>query len=59
MDVYKSNIQYDGSINKLKLIIVVMVDFQDKDMIGDTWDPTASMITLTENSKEQCQENHV
>ena len=29
MDVYKENIQYDGSLDKLKLIIVVREDFQN------------------------------
>ena len=40
MDVYKSKIQSDGSLDKLKLIIVVRGDFQNKEMIGDTWSPT-------------------
>ena len=43
MDVYKSNIQYDGSIDKSKLIIVVRGYLQNKEMVGDTWSPTASM----------------
>ena len=30
MDVYKAKIQYDGSINKLKLRIVVRGDLQNK-----------------------------
>ena len=46
MDVYKSKIQYDGSIDKLNLIIVVRVDLQNKKMVGDNWSPTASMRTL-------------
>ena len=46
MDVYKANIQSDGSIDKLKLRIVVRGDLQNKDLIGDTWSPTASTITL-------------
>ena len=36
MDVYKANIQYYGSLDKLMLRIVVRGDFQNKDMIGDT-----------------------
>ena len=36
MDVYKANIQYDGSLDKLKLIIVVRGDLQNKEMVGDT-----------------------
>ena len=46
MDVYKANIQSDGSLDKLKLRIVVRGDLQDKEMVGDTWLPTASMSTL-------------
>ena len=46
MDVYKAKIQSDGSIDKLKLIIVVRGDLQNKDLIGDTYSPTASMKTL-------------
>ena len=46
MDVYKENIQYDGSLDKLKLRIVVKGDLQNKEMVGDTWSPTASMRTL-------------
>ena len=36
MYVYKSKIQYDGSLDKLKLIIVVRGYFYNKEMIGDT-----------------------
>ena len=43
MDVYKSNIQSDGSLDKLKLILVVRGDLQNKEIVGDTWSPTASM----------------
>ena len=46
MDVYKAKIQSDGSLDKLKLRIVVKWDLQNKEMIGDTWSPTASMRTL-------------
>ena len=46
MDVYKSKIQSDGSLNKLKLRIVVRGDFQNEEMVGDTWSPTTSMRTL-------------
>ena len=46
MDVYKATIQSDGSLDKLKLRIVVRGDLQNKDMIGDTWSPTAYMKTL-------------
>ena len=46
MDGYKAKIQSDGSLDKLKLRIVVRGDLQNKEMIGDTWSPTASMRTL-------------
>ena len=46
MDVYKAKIQCDGSLDKLKLRIVVRGDFQNKEMVGDTWSTTASMRTL-------------
>ena len=37
MDVYKANIQSDGIIYKLRLIIVLRGDLQKRDLIGDTW----------------------
>ena len=40
MDVYKAKIQYDGSLDKLKLRIVVRGDMQNKEVVGDTWSPT-------------------
>ena len=46
MDVYKAKIQSDGSLYKLKSIIVVRGDLQNKELVGDTWSPTASMRTL-------------
>ena len=46
MDVYKEKIQSDGSLDKLKLRIVFRGDLQNKEMIGDTWSPTAYMRTL-------------
>ena len=46
MGVYKSKIHYDGSIDQIKLIIVVRGDLQNKEMVGNTWSPTASMSTL-------------
>ena len=36
IDVYKAKIQYDGSLDKLKLRIVVRVDLQNKEIVGDT-----------------------
>ena len=46
MDVYKAKIQYDGSLDKLKLRIVVRGDLQNREMVGDTWSPTSSTRTL-------------
>ena len=46
MDVYKAKIQSDGSLDKLKLRIVVRGYLQNKELVGDTWSPTASMRTL-------------
>ena len=46
MDVYKAKIQSDGSLDKLNLIIVIRGDLQNKEMVGDTWSPTASMRTF-------------
>ena len=46
MDVYKAKIQYDGSLDKLNLIIVVRGDMQKKELVGNTWPTTASMRTL-------------
>ena len=43
---HKVNIQSEGSLDKLKLRIVVRGDFQNKEMVGDTWSPTSSMRTL-------------
>ena len=39
--VYKSKIKSDGSLDKLKLVIVVRGDLKNKEMIGDTWSETA------------------
>ena len=41
MDVYKAKIQSDGSLDKLKLKIVVRGDLHNKKLFGDTWSPTA------------------
>ena len=46
MDVYKSKIQYYGSLDKLKLIILVRGNLKNKELVGDTWSPTASMRKL-------------
>ena len=46
MDVYKAKNQSDRSLEKLKLRIVVRGDLQNKEIVGDTWSPTASIRTL-------------
>ena len=46
MDVYKAKIQSDGSLDKLKLRILVRGDLQNKELVGDTWSPTASKRNL-------------
>ena len=46
MDVYKANIESYGSLDKLKLLIVIRRYFQNKEIIGDTWYPTVSIRTL-------------
>ena len=46
MDVYKARIKSDGSIDKIKLRIVVRLDLHNNELVGDTWSPTASMRTL-------------
>ena len=46
MDVYKAKVQPDGSLDKLKLRIVVRGDLQNKEFVGDTWSPTASTRAL-------------
>ena len=46
MDVYKAKIQSDGSLDTFKLRILVRGDIQNKEMVGDTWSPTASMRIL-------------
>ena len=46
MDVYKAKVQSDGILDKLKLRIVVRGYMHNKEMVGDTWSPTASMRTL-------------
>ena len=46
MDVYKAKIQSDGSLDRLRLRIIVIGDLHNKEKVGDTWSPTASMITM-------------
>ena len=46
MDVCKANIRYDGSLDKMRLRIVVRRDLQNKELFGYTWSIIASMRTL-------------
>ena len=46
VDVYKTNIQSDGSLDKLKLVLVVRGYLHNKEIIEDAWDPTASTMIL-------------
>ena len=46
MDVYKAKIQSDGSLDKLKLRIVVIVDLNNKTLVGDNWSPIYYIRTL-------------
>ena len=46
MDVEKAKTQSNGSLDKLKLRIVVRGYLQNKELVGDTWSPTSSMRTL-------------
>ena len=46
MDIYKAKIQSDGSVDKLKLRILVRRDMKNKEIFGETWSPTASTRTL-------------
>ena len=46
MGVYKAKTQSYGSLDKLNLRIVVRGDLKNKELVGNTWSPTASMRTL-------------
>ena len=46
MDVYKAKIQSGGSLDKIKLRIVVRGDLQNKELVGDAWLPKSSMRNL-------------
>ena len=45
-DVYKAKIHSDGSLDKVKLRIVVREDLQNKELVRENRPPTASMRTL-------------
>ena len=57
MDVYKARIKSDGSLDKLKLRIVVRGDLQNKDMIIDTWYQTSSIIILESFQADYSKQN--
>ena len=63
MDVYKAKIQSYGSMDNLKVRIVVRGDFQNKEMVGDTWSPTAPMRTLkyflADTAKHKARVHHL
>ena len=40
MDIYKAKIQSDGSLDNIKLRIVVRGHLQIKELVGYTWSPT-------------------
>ena len=46
IDVKKDKIQSGGSLDKLNLRIAVRKYLQNKELVVDTWSPTASMRTL-------------
>ena len=46
MDLKKDKIQSNGSLDKLKLKIVVRGDLQNKELVGDNCSPKSSMRTL-------------
>ena len=46
MDVYKEKNQSDASLDKIKLRIVVRGYLQNKELVGYTWSPTASMRNI-------------
>ena len=46
MNVYKTKIKSDGSLDKLKLRFVIRGYLYNKETFGDTWHTTESMRTL-------------
>ena len=46
MDAYKAKIQFYGSLDKIKLRIMVRGNLQNNELVGYTWSPTDSMRTL-------------
>ena len=46
MDIYKSKIQSDGSLEKVKFRILVRGDLHNEELVGDTFSPSASTRNL-------------
>ena len=46
MDVYKEKMKSDGSLDNLKLRILVRGDLHNKELVGDLLSPTASIKNL-------------
>ena len=46
MDFKKAKIQSYVSLDKIKLRTLVRRDLHNKELVGDTWSPTASMRNL-------------
>ena len=42
----RQRVQSDGSLDRVKLRIVVIEDLQNKEPVGDAWSPAASMRIL-------------
>ena len=48
MDLYKAEFQSHGSLDELKLRMVVRGDLQNKNLIGDTWSSNSVIDQITE-----------
>jgi hypothetical protein len=46
METFKVKVKSDGSLDKLKMLLVVRGDLQDKNITEDKWSPTASFHSL-------------
>ena len=59
MDVYISKTKSYWSLDKLKLVIAVREDLQNKESVVDTWSPTSSMNTtksfLADTTKDKAR----
>ena len=59
MDVYKAKVKSNGSLDKLKLMIVVIGHLKSKVSVGDTWSPKASMRTLKYLLEDSVKKNAI